>query len=138
KDLAAKVRRGQQGRAAAGFVASGLSYGYRVVREIGLDGELVRGKRLVDDAHAGVIRRIFEAYAGGRSPRAIAAELNKEGIPSPRGGRWNASTINGNRGRKHGILHNEAYLGRILWNRQIYRKNPETGTRVPSFNPKAE
>lgn len=138
KDLAAKVRRGQQGRAVAGFVASGLAYGYAVVREIGPDGELVRGKRLIEEAQAGIIRRIFKEYVSGKSPRTIATELNAEGVPSPRGGCWNASTINGNRGRKQGILHNEAYLGRLLWNRQAYRKNPETGTRVPRYNPKTE
>ena len=49
KDLAQKVRRGQRGRAEAGFAPGGLAYGYRVVREIGPNGELVRGKREIDE-----------------------------------------------------------------------------------------
>src|SRR6185436_12708224 len=85
KDLAARVRRGQRGRAEARRAAGGLSYGYRLVREIGADGEIERGKREIDPDQAAVIRRIFEDYIAGRSPRAIAASLNQEGIPSPRG-----------------------------------------------------
>lgn len=55
-------------------------------------------------------------------------------IPSPRGGHWNASTINGNRQRRNGILNNELYLGRITYNRQRFVKDPDTGKRraIPS------
>ncbi len=84
KDLAAKVRRGQRGRAEARRAAGGLSYGYRVVRKIGPDGEIERGQREVDPVQAAVIRRIFEEYFAVRSPRAIAADLNREGVPSRR------------------------------------------------------
>lgn len=55
--------------------------------------------------------------AGISLPRAIAASLNRQGIPSPHGGLWNTSTINGSRQRKNGILNNELYLGRITYNR---------------------
>ena len=86
KDLANKVRRGQRGRAEASRAAGGLSYGYRVLREIGANGEVERGRREIDPEAARIIRRIFEEYVAGRSPRAIAADLNREGVPSPRGG----------------------------------------------------
>ncbi len=129
KDLAAKVRRGQRGRAEARRAAGGLSYGYSVVRKIGPDGEIERGQRDVDPVQAAVIRRSFEEYVAGRSPRAIAADLNREGVPSPRGGAWNASTINGHRRRLHGILQNPLYDGRMIYGRLTYRKNPETGAR---------
>ncbi len=131
KDLAAKVRRGQRGRAEARRAAGGLSFGYRMVREIGSDGEIERGRREIDPAQAGIIRRIFEEYIAGRSPRAIAADLNREGVPSPRGGTWNASTINGHRQRLHGILQNPLYAGKMIYGRLTYRKDPETGTREP-------
>jgi site-specific DNA recombinase len=131
KDLAAKVRRGQRGRAESRRAAGGLSYGYRMVREIGPDGEIERGKREIEPAHAATIRRIFEEYVAGRSPRAIAADLNREGIPSPRGGTWNASTINGHRQRLHGILQNPLYAGKMIYGRLTYRKDPETGAREP-------
>ncbi len=69
---------------------------------------------------------------------AIARDLNHDGVPSPRGGQWNASTINGNRARRNGILHNELYAGNVVWNRQSFRKDPETGKRVARVNPRED
>ena len=40
---------------------------------------------------------IFEEYAAGRSAKAIALGLNRDGIPGPRGGAWGPSTIHGQR-----------------------------------------
>jgi DNA invertase Pin-like site-specific DNA recombinase len=88
KDLGRKIRRGQTGAALLGSSPGGLSYGYRVIRELDAKGELVRGKRVVDDREAAVIRRIFAEYIAGRSPRAIAKGLNGDRVPSPRGGLW--------------------------------------------------
>jgi site-specific DNA recombinase len=102
-----------------------------MVREIGPDGEIERGKRQIDPAQAAIVRRIFEEYVAGRSPRAIATDLNRESVPSPRGGTWNASTINGHRQRLHGILQNPLYAGKMIYGRLTYRKDPETGTREP-------
>ena len=133
KDLANKVRRGQRGRAEASRAAGGLSYGYRVLREIGANGEVERGRREIDPEAARIIRRIFEEYVAGRSPRAIAADLNREGVPSPRGGSWNASTINGNPKRRHGILLNTLYAGKMEYGRLSYRRDPDTGSAHPGF-----
>ena len=138
KDLAAKIRRGQSGRAAAGRAPGGLSYGYRVVRRIGADGEIERGLREIDEAQARIVRRVFAEYAQGLSPRAIAAALNAEGVPAPRGRLWRANTIIGNRGRRDGLLHNELYIGRLLYNRVAFRKDPDTGRRVTRLNPESE
>lgn len=138
RDLAAKVRRGQHGRAVAGSVPAGLSYGYDVVREFDARGELIRGKRRVNEQQAAVIRRIFDRFAAGASPRAIAADLNRDGIPSPAGGHWNASTINGNAARKNGILYNEAYIGVLIYNRLMMVKDPDTGKRLPRLRPPSD
>ena len=138
KDLAAKVRRGMRGRAIAGFAPGGRSYGYDVVRTLRADGEVERGRRSINEAEASVIRRIFKNYAGGLSPRAIAGALNAEKVPAPRGGHWNASTIVGNRGRAHGILLNELYRGRIVFNRVRMEKDPDSGKRVSRLNPQTE
>jgi site-specific DNA recombinase len=135
RDLAAKIRRSQKGRAAEGLVAGGQSYGYEIVRELDARGDLVRGKRRIDETKADIVRRIFAAYVGGESPRAIAAALNRDGIPGPAGGAWNASTINGNRGRRNGILHNEAYIGVLTYNRTTFIKDPDTGRRLARLNP---
>jgi len=45
------------------------------------------------------------------------------------------STIHGNRLRGTGILNNELYIGRLVWNRLRYVKDPETGKRVSRLNP---
>jgi site-specific DNA recombinase len=57
-------------------------------------------------------------------------------LPGPRGGVWNASTIAGSRKRLNGILQNELYGGRIIWNRQTFIKDPETGKRISRENPR--
>lgn len=130
KDLASKVRRGLTGRALAGFSAGGLSYGYDVERSLDARGELERGKRVVNEDQAAVVRRIFGEYAGGRSTRAIASALNRDGIPSPTGGTWNCSSIAGNRARGSGILYNEAYAGILVFGRTTFVKDPESGRRI--------
>ncbi len=135
KDLAEKTRRGQRGRVEAGRIPGGNSYGYRMIRRIAEDGNLIRGEREIHPDEAAVVRQIFADYAAGQPPRAIAASLNRQGIPSPRGGLWNASTINGSRQRKNGILNNELYLGRITYNRQRFVKDPDSGKRQSRVNP---
>lgn len=134
KDLAAKIRRGQRGRVAAAKAPGGRAYGYRVVRRLDERGEPVRGERAIEPAEAAIVRRIFAEYAAGRSPRAIAAGLNADGIPSPTGRAWNASTINGNRQRRSGILYNEAYTGRVVWNRVHMVRDPDSGRRLSRPN----
>src|SRR5207253_8325769 len=37
-----------------------------------------------------------------------------------------------------GILHNELYVGRLVWNRQRFLKDPDTGKRVARTNPRSE
>ena len=138
KDLAQKTRRGQRGRVEAGKIPGGNSYGYRIVRRLLDDGSVSTGEREIDAAQSAIVRRIFEEYAAGCAPRLIAARLNRESVPSPRGGQWNASTINGSRQRRNGILNNELYIGRITYNRQRFVKDPDTGKRTARPNPEHE
>jgi site-specific DNA recombinase len=135
KDLAAKTRRGLRGRIEAGRSAGGRCYGYDVVLERDAAGERVRGKRQINRQEAAIVHRIFDAYAAGKSPRRIAFDLNREGVPGPDGGAWGPTTINGNWARGTGILRNELYIGRLVWNRLRYVKDPETGKRVSRPNP---
>ena len=72
------------------------------------------------------------------SPKQIAKNLNREGIAGPFGGAWSPSTIYGNAKRGTGILNNELYVGRLVWNRLRYVKNPDTGKRVSRLNPTSE
>ncbi|MGH6804767.1 MAG: recombinase family protein, partial [Methyloceanibacter sp.] len=138
KDLAQKIRRGQRGRIEAGRIPGGNSYGYRIIRRVLDDGSVSTGEREIDSVQAAIVRRIYMEYADGLAPRQIAARLNHEALPSPRGGQWNASTINGNRGRRNGILNNKLYTGQITYNRQRFVKDPETGKRIARPNPEHE
>ena len=130
KDLADKTRRGMRGRIEGGKSGGGLCYGYDVVKQFAANGEPVRGDRTINEAEAHVVRRIFNDYVGGKSSRTIAWELNNEGIAGPQGAEWGQSTIHGSPKRGVGVLNNELYVGRLVWNRLRYLKDPDTGKRV--------
>jgi site-specific DNA recombinase len=127
EDLKVSVRRGMAGVVRDGRHAGGRAYGYRPVP--GRPGELA-----IQEDEAEVVRRIFASYVAGKTPRTIAGELNAEGVPPPRGRAWNASTINGSAARANGILQNELYAGRLVWNRVQMMKDPDTGRRVSRTN----
>ncbi len=129
RDLAMKTHRGLQGVLREGLSAGGKSYGYRLVA--GVTGQLA-----IDPEQAPVVRRIFDEYLDGRPPREIARRLNAEAVAGPRGGVWNASTIAGSRLRANGIINNQLYAGTIVWNRQRFEKDPETGRRISRLNPR--
>ncbi|WP_222869716.1 recombinase family protein [Roseobacter fucihabitans] len=138
KDLADKTRRGLRGRVEMGKSGGGNAYGYDVVKKFSSEGEPIRGDRTINEYEAGVIRRILTDYVSGKSPKRIATELNKDGIRAPSGGDWGFSTINGNAKRGTGILNNEIYIGRLIWNRQRFLKDPDTGRRQARMNPEDE
>ena len=137
KDLAEKTHRGLRGRIEDGKSAGGLSYGYRVVKVFS-GGSLTTGERQIEPGEAAIVERIFREFIAGVSPKQIAKNLNREGVRGPFGGAWSPSTICGNAKRGTGILNNELYVGRLIWNRLRYMKNPDTGsecrgsTRHPS------
>ena len=122
----------------SGRAAGGLAYGYRVVNTFDARGNPVRGLREIDDERADIVRRIYAEYLAGRSPRLIAAGLNRDGMTPPRGRLWNATTINGYGKRGSGILHNELYAGLIVWNKNRKLLNPYTGKRVGRPNDAAD
>jgi DNA invertase Pin-like site-specific DNA recombinase len=135
KDLGDKVRRGQIGNAKAGRIPGGRSYGYRPVVKLDARGRPEAGWSEIEEDEAEVIRRIFTEFLAGSSPLSIAKRLNEQGIRSPRGGKWNASTILGNKKRANGVLHNPLYAGRIVYNRQRFEKHPITRRRLSKANP---
>jgi site-specific DNA recombinase len=94
------------------------------------------GELEIDQAEAEIVRRIFREFVAGKTPREIAAGLDANRIKPPRGKNWDASTINGNAARGHGMLINELYAGRIVWNKVRMLKDPATGRRVPRPNHK--
>ena len=138
KDLAAKTHRGLRGRVEKGRSGGGLCYGYDVVATFDAAGEPVRGERTINEAEANVVQRVFRDFASGVSPRTIARRLNAENIPCPSGKLWTDSTIRGQVKRGTGLINNELYIGRLVWNRLRYVKNPETGKRVSRINPRED
>lgn len=134
KDLAAKTHRGLRERVEAGRSGGGNSYGDDVVRRLGDDGMPVTGERAINEDEAALIRRIYAKFSDGLSPKAIAKKLNREDIPGPGGKTWHDTAIRGHRTRGTGLLNNELYIERLVWNRQRYIKDPETGRRVSRLN----
>lgn len=129
ENLAAHTRRGLEAVIRDGRHAGGRAYGYATVP--GKPGELS-----IVPEEAAIVRRIFQAFVDGMTPRQIAGQLNAEKVAPPRGRTWNASTINGNLARGSGMLLNDLYAGRIVWNKLHMVKDPATGKRVSRPNPK--
>jgi site-specific DNA recombinase len=136
KELAEKTRRGLRGRIELGK-GGGVSFGYRIVRRLE-NGVVSTGEREIVPDEAAIVRRIFNDYRAGASPKQIAKALNAEGVRGPRGALWSPSTIHGNPERGIGILHNGLYIGRLVWNRQRFLKDPDTGKRVARANPPSD
>jgi site-specific DNA recombinase len=105
----------------------------RSVRELNLFAGSVRSTRHRRRSCGGSL-----PYAAGASPRSIAKTLNAEGVPGPSAVAWGPSTIHGNRQRGTGILKNELYIARLVWNRLRYLKDPSTGKRISRVNPESE
>jgi site-specific DNA recombinase len=131
KGMAQKIKRGLGGLVRAGRNPGGDLYGYAPRK-----GE--PGVLDINPVTAGVVKRIYEEYVSSASPRIIAAGLNEDNIPAPRGGKWNASTINGNTARGQGFLLNERFVGRVVWNKRRSVKDPKSGRRVTRTNPENE
>ena len=138
KDLAHKTRRGLRGRVEAGRSGGGNAYGYDIVRTLRPDGAVDTGKRRINRSEAKSRAPHLPGVQPGVSPREIAKKLNREGVIGPSGSSWGPSTINGNRERGTGILNNELYIGRLVWNRQRYVKDPATGKRRSRPNPEKD
>jgi site-specific DNA recombinase len=129
--IAYRTRRGLEGRARSGKPTGGRAYGYIAARDT------TSGQREIHPEQAESVRRILTWYAAGKSPRWIAAELNRLEVPSP-GASWNrtserlhakrrrgwvSTAIHGDRSRGTGILNNRLYIGEVQWNRSTWRRS---------------
>jgi site-specific DNA recombinase len=142
KEIGRRVRRGLEGLARNGKPTGGRAYGYISAAASGT------GQVEIDQEQAAIVRRVFELYADGASPRTIAAQLNAEGAPSPgsswqrdsrRTSKWLLSAIWGNPTRGLGILNNELYIGRSVWNRfRWVRSAADSSKRRCKINPSSE
>lgn len=142
-DLPHKIRRGLDGQVERGFHAGGMSYGYRSV-PVGLNarGE-AQGFRLeIDNDQAEVVRWIFARYAEGWSCQRIAADLNARHVLGPgrrldRPSTWSVAALYGTPLAGSGILNNELYVGRYVWNRREWIRDPDKPKkRTPRMRPR--
>jgi site-specific DNA recombinase len=122
--IAERYRRGKLWRARAGEVITWkCSYGYRRIPRCAEQAAHLE----VYEPEAAIVRRIFRDYVQNNiSMRQITWQLNQDGVPSPAGKAiWGPSTI----GR---LLRNEAYVGRIYYNRtaSVSARHPGKGTHL--------
>jgi site-specific DNA recombinase len=130
------VRRGQSLSLSKLQIPGAPAYGYRVL-------ENKPGEHEIDPEAEKIVIRIFREYASGRSPRKIAADLTREGVPTPASHRdsrykgstiWNSQTFVGGMHAK-GILGNRKYIGEIEWNTHSSERSPYTKKSVRRVNP---
>ncbi|MEX1661391.1 recombinase family protein [Thioclava sp. 15-R06ZXC-3] len=127
QEVSAKIsvhtRRGMQGAISRGRLHTS-AYGYRKRDE-------PKGtNREIAPEEARIVLRIFRETAEGRSAMAIAKGLNADGIPAPKGGTWEPSTIRGRKDRQEGILNNRLYIGEASVCKFGRRYHPETGAKA--------
>ena len=84
------------------------------------------------------MRWIYTRYAEGWSCQKIAATLNAQRVCGPRGGTWCVSALYGSPAKGAGVLNNELYIGRYVWNRSQWVKDPDSGKRQRLQRPRGE
>ena len=146
--IAYTTRRGLRGKASRGGTTGGKTLGYgRKVLDRAADGSETDCLAIVPE-EASLVHRIFQLYADGNSLKKICKILNDEGIPSPRAretgkysaGIWNPTTLSGDPAMGEGILNNETYIGRRIFNRRKWVEIPTDNRgfrRVPRLNPES-
>lgn len=77
------------------------------------------GKLIINETEAAVVRRIFHEYAAGKSYKEIIDGLNRDGLKTKHGNPFGTNSL-------HDLLHNEKYIGTIVYGQSPYR---EDGTR---------
>jgi site-specific DNA recombinase len=107
--IAERYRRGKLFRARAGEITTWKTpYGYRRVTRSAATGP---AHLEIYEPEAVVVRRIFTDRAGGTTVREICRMLNADRVPSPTGKpTWPHSSLSR-------LLRNEAYVGRVYFNR---------------------
>jgi site-specific DNA recombinase len=126
-ELVEESRRGMEENTRQGFNTGGIApYGYRK-RFLPHPARSMadRGKHKVvlepDPEQAPVVERIFREFVFAEGGiRGIASDLNRDGVPSARGGPWSGGAVSG-------ILDNPKYTGFQVWNR---RRRKTGGNRM--------
>lgn len=107
----------QKAKQGAGLLGSPAPFGYEY------DG----GKLVGKGEELRVARRIFEMYINGMGMKDIADELNRQGIKTKKGGKWDRKTISR-------ILSNPVYCGLIEWENFIFEGEHKAIVSIEEFN----
>jgi site-specific DNA recombinase len=111
KKLADRIKYTQIEKAHAGEwnQASSIPFGYSY--------NSTTKKLEIDHANAPTIKTIFDLYTGGMGMKAIAQQLNREKVPSPKSKRWSEYTVGF-------MLKNEVYIGNVVYNKRSKTERP--------------
>jgi len=109
--IAGRMRAGRLAKARRGHTwKAQCPFGYRYLPKV--DGVREVGELLIDEAEAGVVRRIFGWASTGMAQHAICAELDRAGIRPRRGAAtWRQNTISD-------LLRNRTYMGESIYNQR--------------------
>lgn len=110
KEISYRTRRALEGLALAGKPTGGRCYGYA-------------HPDAVEPVEATTVRQLFAWAAAGVSRRQIAARLNAQGIPAPRGGAWGQSTVSA-------MLKNPRYTGTVTWGATEGKRSARDSRRI--------
>ena len=142
-----RTHRGLRERHMGGFSAGGKTFGY-TSKPVDSDDPDSKWLKIIDPEQAEWVRWIFENYANGMGAKALAAELNRKGVPSPGAkwnrtekrtdGKWQHTAILGCAKRGSGILRNELYIGNVIWNKSEWIKKPGSSTRTYRMRPRED
>ncbi|MGI8680815.1 MAG: recombinase family protein, partial [Mycobacteriales bacterium] len=97
-----RVLRSVRANADAGRPHGKLLYGYRRVYD---DNTGALTEQVPREDQAVVVREAARRVATGETPHAVASDLNRRGIPAPRGGCWDLTQI-------RRLVTNPAYVGK--------------------------
>ncbi len=136
KELADKTRRGLRGRVELGKAGGGVSFGYRIVRTVRERRRLDRRARDRARGSRHHPAHLQATTSAGASPKQIAKDSESRRVCAARVERSGVrARSTATRSAGIGILHNELYIGRMVWNRQRFLKDPDTGKRVVTAEP---
>lgn len=114
-NLSEEIKKGTRKKIEQGIPLRQL-YGYRQKEK----------KVIVIKKEAKNIRRIYKEYLGGLNIIEIADLLNREGIPAPRGPKWNNQTV-------HRILTRPDYIGEYVFKGRQYKGDYEKIIKPADF-----
>ncbi len=113
-----KTMRGKRAVARSGRMPNGTGLGL-----YGYDYDPHLRTRVINEAEAAQVRRIFRWASQGLSHYQIATRLNREGIPSKSGRRWHTMTVKR-------LLHNAAYTGVQYFGQNRRLRGPDGKRRL--------